>query len=175
MRKTHSFRQILSPLLFLGAVGLTAVSCTKPATEIVTGVTTQIQVPKELAAVGVAVRYGGSLVFCRTYPVHNGSVELPSTLGTAPQDGRDILEPVTVSVIGFRTAQAGNLFDADCVVSAPDPADPDVLIVRRARTPYVDGRVMYLPMPLKESCRDISCDSGETCIGGVCESMDVSA
>ena len=75
-------------------------------TEIVAGMTTQMQVPKELKSVGVVVSLGGQLIFCQSYPVADGSVRLPSTLGVAPQEDREgVIEPVTVSVLGFRTLQ----------------------------------------------------------------------
>jgi hypothetical protein len=160
-------------LLVAGAGG--AASCTTPATELVAGMTTQIQVPRELAAVGVVVRYGGELVSCRSYGLVDGTVTLPSTLGMVPQEGREgqVLEPVTVTVLGFRTTAQGQLFDDTCVASIPGADEPEVLVIRSRRMPYADERILYMPMPLRESCAAVQCPEEETCIGGKCEALDL--
>lgn len=165
---------ISAALLAVAAAGL-APACTTQPTEIVAGMTTQIQVPKELAAVGVVIRYGGQLVSCRSYPLSDGTVTLPSTLGVVPQEGREgeVLEPVTVTVLGFRTAEQGLNFDDTCVAEIPGADDPEVLVVRSKRMPYIDDRIVYLPMPLRESCAKVVCGDEETCVGGVCESLEV--
>lgn len=159
-------------LLPLGAS--LATSCTTPATELVPGMTTQIQVPKELAAVGVVVRYGAELVICRSYGLVDGTVTLPSTLGLVPQDSREgqVLEPVTVTVLGFRTSEQGQRFDDTCVASTPGADEPEVLVIRSRRMPYIEDRIVYLPMPLRESCAGVRCPEEETCIGGLCEPID---
>jgi hypothetical protein len=150
------------------AVGFSG--CSTTPTEIVAGMTTQIQVPKHLKSVGVVVQLGGRLIFCQAYDVADGVVNLPSTLGVVPQEGRDEipLEPVTVSVLGFNTRQ-GEKFNNDCVVNIPDADADEVLVVRRRRLPYISERIVFLPMPLKESCLSVACASDETCVGGVCE------
>jgi hypothetical protein len=157
-------------LVFAGLPSLFG-SCTTPATEIVAGMTTQIQVPRELKAVGVVIRYGGQLISCKNYPVHDGTARLPSTLGVIPQEEREgALDPVTVTVLGFRTVEQGQLFDDTCVASIPNADDtPEVLVIRSKRLPYIDERILYLPMPLRESCAGKHCAENETCIGGECE------
>jgi len=135
--------------------------------------TTQLQVPKYLKTVGVVVQLGGRLVFCEAYEVHNGSVTLPSTLGVAPESDEEAgSEPVTVHVLGFRSEQPD--FATDCVATTTKDEDADVLVVRRRRLPYVPDRIVFLPMPLRESCVAADCDDEEeTCIGGKCETMDI--
>jgi len=156
-------------LLFGGLASFSA--CTTPATEIVAGMTTQIQVPKDLAAVGVVVRYGGQQVSCRTYPLVDGTVTLPSTLGMVPQEARkgQVLEPVTITVLGFRTSEQGQAFDDTCVAAIPGGDDPQVVVIRSKRLPYIDDRILYLPMPLRESCSGVACPEDQTCVGGLCE------
>jgi hypothetical protein len=171
MTRLTALSRCASALLVFGCFPAIFSSCTTPATEIVAGMTTQIQVPKELKAVGVVIRFGGQLVSCKNYPVSDGTARLPSTLGVIPQEDREgALEPVTVTVLGFRTAEQGLNFDDTCVASIPNAEDdPEVLVVRSKRLPYIDERIIYLPMPLRESCVGKKCDENQTCIGGVCE------
>jgi hypothetical protein len=168
-------RGLATTLLFAGLAASWS-ACTTIPTEIVAGMTTQIQVPKELKAVGIVMRYGSQLIFCKAYPVVDGSVTLPSTLGFAPQEARadEVLEPLTISVLGFRTEQ-GEDFDQNCIVSVADADSDEVMVVRRSRTPYIPDRILYLPMPLKESCSNVPCPDDQTCIGGLCETIDVDA
>ena len=170
MKKHARPRNVCAAALLLGMGGATVAACNNPTTEIVAGMTTQIQVSKDLAAVGVLVRYGGQLVSCRTYPLVDGAATLPATLGVAPQEAREgeVLEPVTVTVVGFRTAKQGEDFDASCLVE-PAADAPEVVVIRSKRMPYVDERILYLPMPLRESCTGVVCGENETCLGGVCE------
>jgi hypothetical protein len=164
----------------LGGVALLALvlgGCREEATEIVGGVTTQIQVPKYLKTLGMAVQLGNQLESCDAYPVHDGSVQLPSTLGVIPDPERDGVpsDPVTVHILGFRTEQPQ--FETDCLLSQPPDAeaDGDVMVVRRRRLTYVPERILYLPMPLRESCDSKSCDPELTCVGGVCEDINVAS
>lgn len=155
---------------FVAAFG--SASCSTPATEVVAGFTTQIQVPKELKSVAVIVTNGGRNVFCRGYKVDEGLVRLPSTLGVVPDEDRDGIppEPVNVNVIGLRTPLS-DTFDLDCFLEPPDDATKDeVMIVRRASLQYTEERILYVPMPLKESCADVDCEANQTCVGGLCES-----
>ncbi|MEM9692871.1 MAG: hypothetical protein AAGA56_10025, partial [Myxococcota bacterium] len=134
------------------------------------------RVPFDIEAVGVIVQYGSLVVSCQRVPVTDGTARLPSTLGQVPQDGRDdeVLQPVTVSVIGFRQ-DPGEQFDVTCLFDAPDAADPGVLAIRRRRMPYTTDRILYMPLPIKESCADVACEANETCIGGACEPIDLPA
>lgn len=155
---------------FVAAFG--SASCTTPATEVVAGFTTQIRVPKELKSVAVIVTTGGRNVFCRGYKVDEGLVRLPSTIGVVPDEERDGIppEPVNVNVIGLRTPLS-DTFDIDCFLEPVDDAEKDeVMVVRRASLQYTEDRILYVPMPLKESCADVDCEADQSCIGGVCES-----
>lgn len=163
-------RALAAALLAAGALGAWA-GCTSKPTEIVSGVSTQIQVPRYLQSVGVIVQSGGRLVFCQSYPVFDGTVTLPSTLGAVPQE-EEKLEPLTVHIIGLR--EFSPEFDSDCVTRIPEDGEAEVLVIRRRRMPYVTDRILYLPMPLRESCSEMDCDDAtETCIGGKCEPMDI--
>ncbi len=160
---------------FAGSFGLA--SCTTPTTEIVAGLTTQIRVPDELKSVAVIVTSGGRNIFCRGYAVNEGVVKLPATLGVAPSEDRDGVppEPVNVSVIGLRIPLP-DTFDVDCFVSPPDVQTDriengdvsDVMVVRRAALQYTEDRILYMPVPLKESCTDVRCPLSESCVGGKC-------
>jgi len=133
--------------------------------------TTQIQVSKDLAAVGIVVRYGGQQVLCDSYPLVDGKLTLPSTLGLAPQEAREgqILEPVTITVIGLRTVEQAQALVENCIISTPEGDDPGVVFIRSRRMTYLDERILYLPMPLRESCTGVACDIDQTCLGGICE------
>lgn len=170
-----TLRFLASTSVLLSGGALISGACTTPATEIVAGMTTQIQVDKDLAAVGVVVRYGGQLVSCRSYLLDDGTVTLPSTLGVVPQDGREdeVLQPVTVTVVGFRTVEQGQAFDETCVAEIPKADAPEVVVIRSRRMPYTKESILYMPMPLRESCTGVVCGDEETCIGGKCESIDV--
>ncbi len=170
MKNHRRPRNICAAALLLGLGGTTFVACSNPTTEIVAGMTTQIQVSKDLAAVGVLIRYGGQPTLCRTYPLVDGAATLPGTLGVAPQEAREgqVLEPVTFTVVGFRTAKQGEDFDNSCLVEPAGDA-PEVVVLRSKRMPYIDERILYLPMPLRESCTGVACPENESCIGGVCE------
>jgi hypothetical protein len=168
-------RRFVAPLTLAMAPLAFGCSSVEP-TEIVAGVVTQLQVPKYLKSLGVTVKSGGSLVFCAAYPVADGTVTLPSTFGSVEESDADTPadgDPLTMQMFGFRD-EAVN-FDTDCV--APNAASQDDLyVVRRRRTTYVQDKILYMPMPLKESCAlvDHTCDpDSETCVGGKCVPMDL--
>jgi hypothetical protein len=159
----------LSLVVAAAPLGPLAACTTEKPTQIVAGVTTQMQVPKELKAVGVVVQSAGRLVFCESYVVSDGTVRLPSTLGLVPSAGPGT--PVTVTVLGFK--QNPQTFSVDCVAKTPDMGEDDVKVIRRRRTPYIAERILYLPLPLRRSCADVKCAADETCVAGGCEKMDV--
>lgn len=170
------FHRSIAASLLVGMAGMGFAGCSEDPTELVAGMTTQINVGKDLNVVGVTVRLGGRFVFCQGYDVVDGTVTLPSTLGVVPNEDRDTVpaEPVTVEVVGFRgDLTTAENFSLDCSVSQYDPGVGDVRVLRRRRMPYFAGEILYLPMPLKESCMDVSCAEGETCIGGLCETADI--
>jgi hypothetical protein len=153
----------------------------KEPTEIVGGVSTQIKVPEYLRSIGITVQVGGRVRFCQTYPVTGGLTILPATLGVLGAAGLDPTDTVTVQVLGLR-AEASS-YDTDCVAiyeqrGAAEPGRDDnreILVIRRRRLTFVDGRILYLPLPLKESCQDQACPEDQTCVGGACVPMDITS
>lgn len=172
---TSSSARALQRLTALFTWGLFGFACTaEEPTEIVGGVTTQIKVPEYLRSVGILVQVAGAVKFCNTYPVTNGITVLPATLGVLGAAGLKPSDTVTVQVLGLRTEASE--FDTDCYGKRAEPnqeTNREVLVIRRRRLTFVDGRILYLPLPLKESCSDTSCDAEQTCVAGACVSMDV--
>ncbi len=166
-------------LLSLAALLASACTAEEP-TEIVGGVMTQIKVPEYLKAVGVLVQVEGQVKFCDAYPVTDGRTTLPATLGVLGTAGLSPSDTVTVQVLGLRTDLSE--YDVDCVGRPFEPRatnslgivdNVEVLVIRRRRLTFQDGRILFLPMPLKESCSDVQCPPDQTCIGGRCVAMDI--
>lgn len=164
--------------LTLGLVAATALAWSgcdaKKQTEYVAGVSTQVQVPRDLKAIRIDITVGGALIECRAYRVYDGKVQLPRSLGNFPATGTPGADPLTVTVTGFTedfTEGAGKDVYDNCTVTAAAidaKKQPETRILRRSRQPYVLDSVLFLPMPLKYSCFDKACKDGETCAAGVC-------
>jgi hypothetical protein len=142
----------------------------KQATEYVTGISTQVSVPRDLKAVRVEVSVGGVPQFCRGYRVYDGKVQLPRSLGTFPNTDAAITGgPVTYTIAGLTTDDTENPFFAACAQARV--TSDNVRILRRSRQPYIENEILFLPMPLKYSCYDKQCDGEDvTCKGGKCVS-----
>ncbi len=155
--------------------------CTgKKTTEYVAGVSTQVQVPRDLKTVRVDVAIspggaGSSTLFCRTYKVYDGHVQLPRSLGSFKGQDSSSFDPITFTISGYdyetedpAIASAVN----DCldtpVKVTPGGPNGDARILRRSRQPYVTDKILFLPMPLRYACFDVSCKEDETCKGGKC-------
>jgi hypothetical protein len=164
--------------------GFAIVACTaSPVTELVAGVSTQVQVPKELQAVEVSVSSGGVTSYCQHFDVVQGKVQLPKTLGVSKQDDSG---PVTISIIGYLNA-AADLDDARSTCpddpTMPSPfADANVTlaprVVRRSIQTYRDQHVAFVPMPLRFACFDNPCNTGATpatmtCKAGACVDANI--
>jgi hypothetical protein len=156
----------------LAAAGAGACTGTK-VTELVPGVSTQIQVPRDLAAVRLDLFANGALVFCRPYAAYDGSVTLPSTLGVLPAGSPDTT--VTVTIGGYDQAGAAASGGAlnDCGQTQKiDPSSPgNPRLVRRSIQTYVGGHTLFLPMPLSFSCFDQDCSAmgaNYSCRGAQC-------
>jgi hypothetical protein len=165
----------------------------------VAGFSTQMQVPRDLQSIVIRVDVGGANQFDRTYPVYDGTVRLPRTLGVYKNS--DVVgAPVTVTVYGYSVPET----DPTYYAFAGDPNAPPTVgtgeqpiskgggarILRASRQPYVDGQILYLPMPLRYSCFDVDCGPNATasdptlanicndpnnpctCKGGVCVAPD---
>ncbi|MBX3228305.1 MAG: hypothetical protein KIT84_06615 [Labilithrix sp.] len=164
---------------FLGAIIASAGCEQKKATEYVTGVSTQVQVPRDLKAVRITLSTGGIQSFCQSYRVHNGKVLLPRTLGNLPstEDAISRSGPVTFSIVGLTddySPESANPVFADCSSAAQVNAN-SVRILRRSTQPYVPERILFLPMPLKYSCYDKQCPDNLTCRGGTCVPGELTA
>lgn len=174
-------RNLLLPVLAAasGVVALGTEGCKRtPVTEYVAGFSTQVQVPREFRTLEVSVwvsedaTKAPALVECHYVDVVDGKARLPKTLGV--DQGSDNLN-MMVSVVGFAETRDTVLLNrSDCNLSPSESsstaAKPRVL--RRSRQNYRDGRILYLPMPLKYACFDISCACGSTPDGETCEPKD---
>ncbi len=164
--------RLLSGWLPLVPMALWALGCggTDP-TELVPGITTQIRVPANIKGVGYVAQVGGSLVTCDYVDATGGVAILPGTLGVLQGEEPSYSGPVTITVLGFEKAQAD--FQTDCLTgNIKSPADGEVRVLRKRRTTYIEEKILYLPMPLKESCAGVDCDEQETCVGGRCEPIE---
>jgi hypothetical protein len=151
-----------SLILFSAVTGLSTVGCTpSQPTEIVAGVTTQIRVPDDLNTVAMVVQVGGEVRFCNQYPVFDGTARLPATLGVLGASNAQSSGPVTVKVVGLRD---------DSEFCFTETAPKNTMVIRSRRVTFVDDQIKFLPLPLKESCADVTCDEdkGQTCVGGKC-------
>jgi hypothetical protein len=177
---SSSSRLLTAVFLGGGAAALWGGCSPTEPTEIVAGVTTQIQVPKILKSVQVMVFAGGRFIECSVHPVVDGVFQLPGTSSALPSEDADSVpsEPITFSIIGFREPVTSE--DPYCIGPSlagepfPDADHEAVLVVRRGRMQYLEDRIVYMPLPLRESCADVACDPDEeTCIGGKCEPIDI--
>jgi len=143
----------------------------KGATEVLPGVSSQMVVPKDLAAVQVEVSANGVRAFCNNYSVTTGGVvQLPSTLGVIPDTTPDTI--VTITIRGYDLAGVMGNDYMNCLDSnVDDMMQTGARIMRRSIQKFVDQKVLFLPMPLTYSCQDVTCEAmGDTfaCKGGLC-------
>lgn len=142
----------------------------KQQTEYVTGISTQVTVPRDLKSVLVEVSISGVQQFCRAYRVYDGKVQLPRSLGTFAQNDPTASGPITYTIIGISEAYTDSstnpLFDGTCSNLAI--GQNSARILRRSRQPYVPEQILFLPMPLKYACVDKNCNDDQTCKGGAC-------
>jgi hypothetical protein len=150
----------------------------KQATEYVTGISTQVSVPRDLKAVRVEVTIGGFSQFCRGYKVYDGKVQLPRSLGTFPNSDSALQNsgPVTYTIVGlteeFNETSENPIF---AICQSPKIGANNARILRRSRQPYIKDEVLFLPMPLKYSCYDKNCEGDDkTCKGGKCVDANLS-
>ena len=178
--------------LTVGAAAFVAIAwsgCSgKKQTELVAGVSSQVQVPRDFRSVRIDVNGAYGNAFCHTYPVYDGKVRLPRTLGVVA--GGDPNAPVTITISGFvQDSQDGTVAALnDCLATSEVglkgraiTAGGGAKVIRRARQPYVADKILFLPMPLRYSCNDVDCESTNrpecsagdcTCKGGKCVAPD---
>src|SRR5579883_3109801 len=160
----------------IGVVLGSAGGCTaNQQTELVPGVVSQIQVPRTMKAIRVDVQPQGqqSTCFIRSVDPNTGGATLPRTLGIVPSG--DVSRLVTVTVTGYEISDSDPMAPQalqDCLTSPFNNGkyDASVKILRRTRQPYVDGRILFLPMPLRYACWEgEQCMDTETCVAGKCQ------
>jgi hypothetical protein len=183
-------RKALGTLGSIAFVGITAfgwLGCqASKTTELVAGISTQVQVPRDIKTVQIRVAVEGAETFCRNYAAFEGKVQLPRTLGTLPKS--DATAVVTISILGWPAYEAdtagtagvvaqglGFTCSTDGAVGHDTTSDgqmtPGARILRRSRQPYSSQEILFVPMPLKYSCFDVDCSpmgSDKTCKAGRC-------
>lgn len=156
----------------------------KKQTEFVTGISTQVRVPRDLRTIRVEVNSGGVPVLCRSYPVYDGRVRLPRSLGELPNN-TDSGQPISVAVVGF-TEDISTLESRDiasfCAPATFSNDGSGARVLRRTRQSYVKDKILFLPMALSFSCWDKGCDEGspgggadKTCKAGRCVDASLDA
>ncbi len=165
-----------SKALAVGLVGVAIGGASGPGcsakkpTELVPGVFTQVQVPRDLAQIRIDVKANGVQKFCQAYDVTNGTVLLPATLGVV--SGSSAQTVVTVEVRGYtqKAAATGTDLQSCAAATINDPTTGGPRILRRSIQSYVDQHTLFLPMPLSYSCFDqcASPDDSVTCKAGQC-------
>jgi hypothetical protein len=156
----------------MGALALVWSGCEgKKQTEYVAGVSTQVQVPRDLKTIRVDLSVGGIVQFCRAYSVYDGKVQLPRSLGSFKTEGSSGTDPITLTVSGFTdefSETSPNNQISACLDNPAKVTPNGSRILRRSRQPYIPDRILFLPMPLKFACWDKDCGEDKTCKGGTC-------
>jgi hypothetical protein len=152
-------------------------------TEFVAGISTQVQIPKEMRSVRIDIAINEVPYACYQHKAYNGRVVLPRTLGVVnPPERGDDRSTITISIYGFTASiDAGENKDGvvpaallDCGAQVEVGAGQEqARVLRRSRQPYRQGHILYVPMPLRYSCFDVNCPEGQTCKGGQCAAADV--
>ena len=177
-------RSALCSLALVTASGLGWMGCeSQKQTELVAGISTQVQVPRDLKTVQVSVAVEGTVTFCKNYLVYDGKVQLPRSLGALPRSAAGT--PVVISVTGFTAGDAddpstpaGQIAQSPgygCAVPASVGGSLNsgggARVLRVSRQPYSPNQILFVPMPLKFSCFDVACGnsiSEKTCKAGRC-------
>lgn len=177
-------RSALCSLALVTASALGWMGCeSQKQTELVAGISTQVQVPRDLKTVQVSVAVEGTVTFCKNYLVYDGKVQLPRSLGALPRSAAGT--PVVISVTGFTAADAddpstpgGQIAQSPgygCAVPAavgvPLEKGGGARVLRVSKQPYSPNEILFVPMPLKFSCFDVPCGnsiSDKTCKAGRC-------
>ena len=130
------------------------------STQITVALSSETEIPKELDTVEVVVTDAkGSQAWRYEYPVRFPRF-FPTTLAIVPRDDDSLDRPVTIEVRGYKSTSS------------------DRQVFRRAVVPFVKGRTLLVPMPLRMACFNFAdCRGSETCAGGRCvpAQLDASA
>jgi hypothetical protein len=171
-------RSLLRRAVIVGTgliAGVVWSGCTaKKATEYVTGISTQVSVPRDIKAIRLQISRDGALQYCQGYRVYDGKVILPRSLGSFASTGSAVTSgPISFTITGVTSDDlTADFFNGNC--SPPNPNGSDsVHLLRRSTQPYIPDEIRFLPMPLKYSCYDKLCLSEDnstdlTCKGGKC-------
>jgi hypothetical protein len=169
LRLAKPFAASLLSVATAAVVAGVSCSATQP-TELVPGVLTQLQVPRDLDGIEIEVQVNHTRVFCEPQYVDNGAVDLPTTLGVVSGTAPDT--PITVIVRGFSDAQTNPSTTYGCYANPlPAGAANGPRVVRSSTQTYVAQQTLFLPMPLSYSCFDQDCSTlgdGFTCEGAQC-------
>jgi hypothetical protein len=169
-----SLRTARAAIAALAALAIASSACTaERPTGVVAGMTTQMQIPRDLKYVRVLAKSSGEIFFDRSYPVYDGTVSLPATLTFAPVDGVGRGQAITITILGYAASPLDN-DTGDQPVSLASKTAPQLL--RRVVLNYDEGRVAYLPVRLSYSCLGVQCSKiGESCSAGKCvpDAIDV--
>jgi hypothetical protein len=163
-------RPLITATLIATACSLGFAACTRaPTDQFIAGLTTQVQVPRDLQSVVIRISKANSNLFCKAYPVIDGVARLPQSLGTSlPLDAERNL-PIEIRVLGIEATPESDqgLFNDEC--SPIDFGRGKARVLRRSLEQYREGRKLYIPMPLMYSCFDVKCSGvTDTCKGGIC-------
>ncbi|MCU0681084.1 MAG: hypothetical protein MUF34_02270 [Polyangiaceae bacterium] len=164
-------RRALASALALGAAASWSGCTPKKQTQYVAGISTQVQVPRDLRSVRVTISIGGAVQLCRNYRAYNGQVQLPRSLGAYALNDPGLSGPVSYTIVGY-AADVPEGDDGFC--DTPTLGDSPPRILRRSTQPYLAEKILFLPMPLKYACfdREDCGDPSLTCKAGKCVSAD---
>jgi hypothetical protein len=133
-----------------------------------------MQVPRNLKTVRIDWAPAGEQSRCtieNVNPVTNG-ITLPRTLGVV--NGQEATRVITITIWGYDVSDSEAPSLQDCLVSPLSDTVHKPRILRRARLGYVNGKILFLPMPLRYSCFEkVDCKEDETCKAGECVSADI--
>ena len=137
---------------FLGGL---AHGCTKDGTEIVLSIASDMRIPLELDGLRVDITHVARRII-HNYPLDPSRadhVKLPATLGLVAGAYSD--KPILITVTGQKGSKD--------------------LVQRRARLPWLKGRILLLRMNLLRSCalRSPPCPPDKTCTEEGCQPLDL--
>ena len=169
MQRLGAKALVWSGLALLSAAAVGGTGCTaKKVTELVPGVSSQMVVPKDLSGVSIEVVANGRQVFCQGYLVNPAThvIDLPGTLGVLPAQSPDTVVKVTVRGYDSTGVQKDDFSNCGGAAVASDTTGNAPRVLRRSIQTYVDGHILFLPMPLSYACFDKDCSMAGTAGGG---------
>lgn len=134
---------------------LLAAACVQEPTRVVVVTDADLATPAEVDSIRFVVdaRAIGGEVQQREIAVDGARVRFPLVLAVVHEGGA--LGPITIEAVGLRRGEA--------------------IVTRAARLSFVTGRTVTLALELTRACSARACELEETCLDGVCVSIDVDA